>query len=67
MVKREWAQNLCSRRTSIPDRFDSIVTRRSFRADSNLAEISTPIQPRCPRILAENFLQLIKKLPVPSE
>lgn len=67
IVKGEWAQNLCSQMTSISDLFDSMLTKRPYRAASELEEVSTTIQygvgTHLHPILAENFLKLIKKLP----
>lgn len=68
MVKGEWAQNLCSQMTCISDLFDSMMTQRPYRAASEVEEVSTTIQyevgTQLHPILAENFLKLIKKLPV---
>jgi len=71
MVKGEWAQNLCSQMTCISDLFDSMMTKRPYRAASDVAEVSTTIQyevgTQLHPILAENFLKLIKKLPAQSQ
>ena len=70
IVKGESAQNLCSQMTTISDLFDSMLTKRPYRAAADFEEVSTTIQyevgTQLHPILAENFLKLIKKLPARS-
>jgi HD-GYP domain-containing protein (c-di-GMP phosphodiesterase class II) len=67
VVREAWSQNLCSQMTTISDLFDSMLTRRPYREPAELEEVSTTIRyaggTQLHPILAENFLQLIKKFP----
>ena len=67
VIREAWTQNLCSQMTTISDLFDSMLTRRPYREPAELEEVSTTIRyaggTQLHPILAENFLQLLKKFP----
>ncbi len=66
LVKNEWQQNLCSQLTSISDVYDSLRTKRPYRAPLELEVVlynieqlkGTQLHP----LLVDNFLLLMKKV-----
>jgi HD-GYP domain-containing protein (c-di-GMP phosphodiesterase class II) len=65
-VKDEWQQNLCSQITSISDIYDSLRTKRPYRAplalDTVLFNIEKLRGSQLHPLLVENFLRLMKKV-----